>query len=233
MIIKILNYEKSTSLTFYIICKQFKNIKCIDLFEKRNYYDSLSKKIKNNIFTFRNNLLISKINYFYYLKYNIKNNFDLNIFKNNIIHYITENNLPLNILYNKILENNNLHYHDMQLIIDVLNNNNINIVNEYNMKTNTFLYITGLYNQLYNKKYNYNIINTELNFNDYLEIFSLPIKINYDNKIKSTKSLIIYNDIYEFKKSDYVLIKKDISLPFINYFFIYKKGKDYYLLKKL
>ena len=233
VIIKILNYEKSTSLTFYIICKQFKNIKCIDLFEKRNYYDSLSKKIKNNIFTFRNNLLISKINYFYYLKYNIKNNFDLNIFKNNIIHYITENNLPLNILYNKILENNNLHYHDMQLIIDVLNNNNINIVNEYNMKTNTFLYITGLYNQLYNKKYNYNIINTELNFNDYLEIFSLPIKINYDNKIKSTKSLIIYNDIYEFKKSDYVLIKKDISLPFINYFFIYKKGKDYYLLKKL
>jgi hypothetical protein len=233
VILKTLNYENSSSLTFFIMCKQFKNIKCIDLFEKRNYSDELSRQIKNNVFTFRNNLLISKINYFYYLESNIKNNFNLNIFKNNIINYITENNLPLNILYNKILENNNLHYHDMQLLIDVLNNNNIDIINEKNMKINTFLYITGLYNELYNKKYKYNIINPELNINDYLEIYSLPIKINYNNKTKSKKSLIIYNNVYEFEKADYVLIKKDISLPFINYFFIYKKGKDYYLLKKL
>ena len=233
VILKKSNYAESRSLTFWILCKQFKNVKCINLFEKRNYFCNMSKIIKSNVFAFRNNLLISKINYFYYIKSNITDNFDLNIFKNNIINYITENKLPLNILYNKILENNNLHYHDMQLLIDILNSNNINIINEKNMKTNTFLYITGIYNEMYNKKYKYNIINSEININDYIEIYSLPIKINYNNKIKSKKSLIIYNDNYEFEKADYVLIKKNISLSFINYFFIYKNGKDYYLLKKL
>ena len=193
----------------------------------------MSKIIKDHIFTFRNNLLISKINYFYYLKSSIKDIFDLNIFKNNIINYITENNLPLNILYNKILEYNNLHYHDMQLLIDVLNENNIDTINEKNMKINTFIYIAGLYNELYNKKYKYNIITPEIDINNYLKVYSLPIKINYNNKINEKKSLIIYNDTYEFEKADYVFIKKNIPLPFINYFFIYKKGKDYYLLKKM
>ena len=233
VILKILSYENSRSMIFWIICKQFKSIKCINLFEKRNYYCDMSKIIKDHIFTFRNNLLISKINYFYYLKSTIQDVFDLNIFKNNIMNYIAENNLPLNILYNKILEYNNLHYHDMQLLIDILNENNIDTINEKNMKINTFIYITGLYNQLYNKKYKYNIIKPEIDINNYLEVYSLPIKINYNNKINEKKSLIIYNDTYEFEKADYVFIKKNISLPFINYFFIYNKGKDYYLLKKM
>ena len=34
VILKILNYETSSSLTFWIICKQFKSVKCINLFEK-------------------------------------------------------------------------------------------------------------------------------------------------------------------------------------------------------
>ena len=132
----------------------------------------------------------------------------------------------------------------MQLLVDMFNYHNIKYITEYNMQDNTFIYIASLYSQLYKKTIKYSIINSLLNQNDYIEVFSLPIEISYKvhNEIENECMLDIilnYENKNKIKKKflpKYILTTEEIITKFnknnnTNYK-IFTKGADISIFKK-
>ena len=72
-----------------------------------------------------------------------------------------------------------------------------------------------------------------MDINDYILVYTLPLKIKYNEKIYR-KSLMIYNDKYddEYEGVKYVMMKKKFKIDEGKYG-IYMKGKDYDIYSRL
>jgi hypothetical protein len=243
-----LEFEKLNYNHTWIILNGYKGNKHqIDFFEKRNYYCARADEIKKRIFNFRISLLIKTLNNYFFLNQMKDKKFYLNDFKSQIINYALRSGLPINILHNELLENSSLKFHDMQILIDVLNLHNITNIIEHNMTSNTFIYIVGLYANLYKKNILYHIISPLINLNEYAQAFNLSVKILYEHKTNTdtktnTNTLLI---ITKYTKSldnkqpqliefNYVLttkkISKTLSIDLTHKIII--MGKEFCVLKK-
>lgn len=237
-----LEFEKLNFNHIWIILTGYKGDKNrINFFEKRIYYDKESELIKEKIFNFRTSLLIKTINNYYFLKEMRNKKFYLNEFKSQIINYATRSELPVNILHNELFEDTlNFKYHDMQILIDTLNQFPINNIIDYNMTTNIFLYISGLYAGLYKKKISFNIIKSLIDLSEYTKAFDLSIKILYGQEVNQSDSLAIIakcpndNSINPIELPKLILTTKKIIsiLSLSNTYSIVIKGKKYNVFKK-
>jgi hypothetical protein len=205
----------------------------IDMFEKRLYTCEKSDEIKNNLTNLRTNLIMKTINNINFLQKSKIENFKINEFKNNIITFLINNKLPINILYNDLITNDFVDYHDLQLLIDFLNIIEISCIIEHKMNFNTFIYLIGIYNSTYKKKIEYVIDKPIINIEEYLVITSLDINIKYQiNKIKQKETIAIFSKEYDKNiDTEYILINNILLVEIYDYF-VFKSGKKYSILKK-
>lgn len=225
---------------FWIILNDFKGSDTeINFLEKKDFYSENSLKIKNEIFNFRYKLLIQTLNKYYYLNDKLNKKFEILDIKDNILEYLDNLNIPKNILYNELLFDSNIKYHDMQLLINNFNYDNVNYIIEYNMDNNTFLYISSIYTQYYNKNIGYSLINSILNVNEYNKAFNFIINISYEinNKFNFNNSLTIItnNNINNKIFTKFILTTNKIFklLNLNNQYKIHTKGKEYFIFKKI
>jgi hypothetical protein len=224
----------------WIILNDFKGSDMeINFLEKKDFYSENSLKIKNEIFNFRYKLLIQTLNKYYYLNDKLNKKFEILDIKDNILEYLDNLNIPKNILYNELLYNSNIKYHDMQLLINNFNYDNVNYIIEYNMNNNTFLYISSIYTQYYNKNIGYSLINSILNVNEYNKAFNFIINISYEinNKFNFNNSLTIItnNNINNKIFTKFILTTNKIFklLNLNTQYKIHTKGKEYFIFKKI
>ena len=121
------------------------------------------------------------------------------------------------------------------------NYDNVNYIIEYNMDNNTFLYISSIYTQYYNKNIGYSLINSILNVNEYNKAFNFIINISYEinNEFNFNNSLTIITNNNNINNSKiftkFILTTNKIFklLNLNNQYKIHTKGKEYFIFKKI
>lgn len=178
----------------------------------------------------------------------IKNNINPNhIFEEiqpSIFLYLDSFHFPTNVVYDSnLIQFSHITLLDMNKFVEIYYNHpSILHVIELNMKETNWLFLIGLLNQK-NNEYRQNIdyylhgdFNTQTD--NILQLSSLPLEI-YTNKKNTPKdSLVIihYNlekeVLYSYlKKSTICMMRKDMNLPFEDYY-VYEKSDNWVYIKK-